>query len=970
MSASVVLLQTDLVDSTRLADRLGDAAMATVWTAHDRLARELLGAWNGHEIDRSDGFLTRFASVDDALGFALVFHHRLARFDEPLQMRVGIHAGALLTRENSTDEIARGARALEVGGLSIPIVSRVTDLAIGGQTLLTADARALLGATSHRVLSYGHWRLKGLEEPLELFEAGSADAPFTPPPDAPKAYCVVRRNDLWVPRRTVPHSLPAERNAFVGRTAALARLAQRLKDGARLISIVGPGGTGKTRLAQRFGWKWLGDFEGGVWFCDLSQATTLDGLLSAVAQGLDVPLGTLPPIEQLGAAIDGRGACLVILDNLEQVTEHAGETIGHWLDRAPGARYIVTTRSVLNVNGEEVLSLAQMLHDEGVTLFMQRAKAARHDFRLQADDAPRLQALIALLDGLPLAIELAAARVRIMGISTLVERMKERFRLLASQTGHIGRHATLRAAFDWSWDLLTPADRAALAQASVFEGGFGLAAFEAVIDLSAIDGAPEPLDVLQSLVDKSWIQQSTDVRFGLLQSVQEYASERLGNANSFRGAGDEGRLAAQRRHWRQHAIRDPASAVEQGATDLDNFTQACRRATAAGDTHSAAGALENAWQILKLCGPFKAILPLASGVAAMADLTPADRALVDYVTGSVLLIVGSGIDAERCFDAGLVRARDAQDAAREAMLLCQISELHVGAGRTADALGHLEAAMRLCERLGDSALRCVVLNALGNLHRGAGALEDARRSYESALRIARERHDLRWEGGLLGNLGNVNHALGRIAEAREYYEHALTLVHRTGDRRWEGNTQCNLGLLCSEQNEPAQARGFLELALTSARQLGHRKLEFTVLCNLGILVEAEMRLDEACDLYRSALAIAMAIDDRRLQGQCYGYLGLLQARLGQADAASAALDQACELLAAVADQWNLALVLCGVVEVAIAARRLDRADTALRQAQAAIDAINASDDSPPGLAVAQARLMVEAQAPGAGAAWG
>lgn len=960
MRAPVVLLQTDVVDSTRLTERLGDAAMCDVWTAHDQLIRERLRAWNGLEVDRSDGFLLRFESVAQASAFALDCHHRLALLDPPLTMRAGIHLGPVTARENTSDAMARGARQVEIGGLSIPITARVMGLASGGQTLLTSAARDALGPTAHRIVSHGHWRLKGIEAPLELFEVGDGHAPFASPVDAEKAYRVVRHNDLWLPRRQVAHSLPAERNAFVGRSDPLARLAAKLDGGARLVSIVGPGGTGKTRLAQRFGWKWLGDFAGGVWFCDLSQATTLDGVFNAVAQGLDVPLGSLPPVEQLGAAITGRGSCLIVLDNLEQVATLIGDAVGLWMDRAPQARFVTTTRTVLNVNGEEVVSLEPMPRHDGAALFVARARAAKQDFALSTDDSQLLDRLIALLDGLPLAIELAAARVRIMDIATLVDRMKERFRLLASKSGHVSRHATLRATFDWSWDLLDPIERAALAQSSVFEGGFDLAGFEEVFDRSGIDATIDAFDVLQSLVEKSWVRQSSSSRFDMLQSVQAYAGERLCEPGSFPGAGDDGRLAARRRHWELHARPLAAGNASASVADLDNFVQACRRATAAGDARCAAGALDNAWQLLKMTGPFRAILPLASRVSELPGLATADRALVEYVTGSALLIVGSRADAQRCFDAGLAAARDAGEAAREVMLLCQLSELHTAAGRTTTAEDSLAEAMRLCTGLGDAALECVVLNASGNLHLNAGSLEEALRYYTRALTIARERLDLRWEGGLLGNLGNVNHGLGRHDVARDHYEQALGLVHRTGDLRWEGNTRCNLGLLYSEMNDAERARTYLELALASARQLGHRKLEFTVLCNLGIVAESKMQQEDALAFYRNAHDIAVGLDDPRSEGQCLGYLGMLLTRLARFDEAEASLTRAIEFLTTVADHWHLALVLCGMVDLWVALSRVDEAHSALRRAEALIDPLGMSGDTAPVQAVQRAKAQLAA----------
>ncbi|MEO7009742.1 MAG: AAA family ATPase, partial [Caldimonas sp.] len=527
MSASLALLQTDVVDSTELCRRLGDAASSALWESHDRLARDLLRVWRGREVDKSDGFLMLFESAADGVGYALAYHRAVAALGLPLQARAGLHVGAVILRENAAEDIARGAKPVEVDGLAKPVTARIMALAQGGQTLLTAPAKEALGRTGWALQSHGHWRIKGLEEPIEVFEVADGDGPRAPPADAEKAYRVVRHADLWLPLREARHSLPAERDPFVGRSAALRELARRFDAGARLVSLLGIGGTGKTRLAQRFGWTELGDYAGGVWFCDLSPARDLDGIVHAVAQGLDVPLGSDDPLAQLGAALDRRGPCLVIVDNFEQVSAYAEATLGAWLGQAAQARFLVTTREVLGIAGEEAMALPPLAPPEGAALFLRRAAAAHSGFMPSAEDGAAIAPLVALLDGLPLAIELAAARVRIMPPRTLLARMRQRFELLAAPNRRLSRQATLRGAFDWSWELLLAPEKSALAQLSVFEGGFTLESAEAVLDLGDGATAASALAAVQSLVDKSFVRAVSDARFDLLWSVKEYAAEHL-----------------------------------------------------------------------------------------------------------------------------------------------------------------------------------------------------------------------------------------------------------------------------------------------------------------------------------------------------------------------------------------------------------------------------------------------------------
>ncbi|MEO7337445.1 MAG: hypothetical protein ABIV63_12770, partial [Caldimonas sp.] len=352
---------TDIVDSTRVTERLGNAEAARLWAEHDRIARDLLATFGGREIDKSDGLLLLFVEASDAVGFAAAYHRAVKSLSTPLMARAGVHVGQVILRENALTDVARGAKPVEVEGIAKSTAARIMSIANSGQTLLSAEAREELVGTPWHLQSHGHWRLKGLAALRELFEAGPAEAMCVPPSDNPKAYRVVRDGDLWLPVSEVRHSLPAERDAFIGRRDALDELAQQFEDGVRLVSVTGIGGAGKTRLVSRFAWTWLGDFPGGAWFCDLAQARSLDGVLAAVSQSLDVPLGRDDPATQLGNAIAARGACLVILDNFEQVAQHAEATLGHWLSRAREARFLVTTRNVLGLVGESVLPLPPLL---------------------------------------------------------------------------------------------------------------------------------------------------------------------------------------------------------------------------------------------------------------------------------------------------------------------------------------------------------------------------------------------------------------------------------------------------------------------------------------------------------------------------------------------------------------------------------------------------------------------------------
>jgi len=403
---------------------------------------------------------------------------------------------------------------------------------------------------------------------------------------------------------------------------------------------------------------------------------------------------------------------------------------------------------------------------------------------------------VKLLEGLPLAIELAAARVRVMPPRTLLSRMSERFKLLSSTGGRRDRQATLRSTFDWSWDLLSPPDKAALAQLSVFEGGFTMESAEAVLDLSGYEDAPWTVDAVQSLLDKSFVRQVSDGRFDMLVSVKEYAAEHLRAEGRFPGSGPSALAAAEARHSGYFARLGEKRAVERACVEIDNLVAACRRAAARGAAEESAGALEGAWAALRLRGPFSVGVELASAVSGTPSLGAAARAIAERVAGSALEASGRVAEARTHFEAALAFAREARDARCEARVLANLANLHTRSdGRVEEARAFHARALALARELGDQDLECNVLNGLGSLEQHLGRIEESRARWEAALALARRMGDRRLEGGLLGNLGGLHISEGRLDEARAHLEAGLVVARELGDRRFEGNARCNLGLL-------------------------------------------------------------------------------------------------------------------------------------------------------------------------------
>jgi predicted ATPase/class 3 adenylate cyclase len=990
MNEPVALLLTDLVDSAALAEQLGDTAMAAFWAAHDRQARDLLRRWRGREIDKSDGFLLVFGQAADALGYALAYHRALAGIEAQLRQdraaapaapaaagslclraRAGLHVGPLVLRENPAADVALGAKPFEADGLAKPVAARVMATALGGQTLLTAAACSALGgrpdnalgSVPQRVVSHGHWRLKGLPEPLELFEAGEAGAPFTPPPDAEKAYRVIAQGNLWLPARSLPRSLPAERDAFVGRAATLQVLARRFEAGARLVSLLGIGGGGKTRLAVRYGWLWLGDYPGGVWFCDLAQARSSEGLVSAVAQGLQVPLGQQDAVSHLGQVIAGRGACLVILDNFEQIARHAESTLGRWLDSAGQARFLVTSREVLGIAGEEALVLEPMPAPDAEELFLRRAAAVSRETSLAADERAAVAPLVRLLDGLPLAIELAAARARTLTPRALLARMSERFKLLASSGYRLDRQATLRAAFDWSWDLLAPAEKATLAQLSVFEGGFTLEAAAAVVDLAGLPGVPPAADLVHALVDKSFVRALAGERFDLLVSVQDYAAEHLQTEGRYAGSGPAARAAAQARHGAWFAAFGPRRAADHACADLDNLSAACRRAVARGDAEAAAGALEGAWAALFLRGPFKAGVELAEPVCALPGLQGRAAARAHAALGGALEASGQRAPAEHHYELALGHARAAADRQGEADVTVCLGTLHWRTGQPDRARTEHAHALQLARDSGNGSTECAALNGLGTVDFEQGLMDGARVHWEAALDLARRIGDFRWQGSLLGNLGSLCGNLGQVEQAATFCDEALGITRQLGDRMREGNQLSNLAMLLCLQGRLDAAAAAAEAALAVGRALAHALLECTALGNLALVHEQAGRPGPAQMHFEAALGLARQLGNQRVEGQYLGHLGLVQARQGRHDEAQECLARGEALLRAAGDGLSLAMLLCQAAECHWLVGKAEAASSARAESQALASQAGAAPQSELGSALVRLATLLGTDSP-------
>ncbi len=836
------LLLTDVVDSTKLSEELGDAAMAEVWNQHDRVARDLLPRWRGREIDKTDGMLLMFEQAADAVRYAHAYHQAIGALVHPIKARAGLHVGPVLLRENSAEDVLRGAKPLEVDGLAKPTAARIMSIARGGQTLLSADARIVLGADlAHEVAieSHGHWMIKGVSEPIEIFEAAPPGQDFEAPPDGDKVFRVVRSHDGWLPVKEIPNNLPHQVSRFIGREHELKEI-KSLLGSARLVTLLGMGGLGKTRLSLQAAAELIFRFPDGAWFLDLAPISDPQHALAEAAQVLGVREEPDRSLLQSVCAHLKDKRVLMIFDNCEHLIKPAAELANAVLKAAPHLRLAASSREALRIPGERAYpilplpvplagdSLESLLKSTAVRLFVDRVQALKPSYELTEAEAPAVAELVTRLEGIPLALELAAARARVLSVADINRRLKDRYKLLTGGS-HVlqERQQTLRALVDWSWDMLSEAERTLFNRLAPFKGGFSLEAVEAVCAGAPLD-ADDALDLLAQLVEKSLVTMSEDAlgtRYRMLETLREYACEKLEAAGetgtlgaahcqhyfSLAKQGRDGLRGPLQGEWLnrldqeqdnlREAIRfgladeghvDPIVAVKlavalQGFWILRGHTSEGRAAVA---KLLALPALQsNAWMHAHALY-LSAALAVSQGdhVAAQRDLQVClelrrslDNGYDVAATLSTLAIAklsaGDGEGARAADDEALTLFRQCPrplGLVGEAIVLLQLGQIAVWQGDDAAAAGHLSQALSLSRQVKHPETEAEVELTLGQLHCEAGDSPAAQAALARSLKICLAGADRRGAANALAWQGRIALAEGRLDQAKEHLADALS----------------------------------------------------------------------------------------------------------------------------------------------------------------------------------------------------
>lgn len=755
------------------------------------------------------------------------------------------------------------------------------------------------------------------------------------------------------------YALPS--GLFVGRKRQLAQVDAALAQGNAVAVLLGPGGAGKTRLAKHVGFQMRHMFPGGVRLCECHMARESASLLSVMARTLNISIAADDVVAHVGEVLERRGANLLILDNVEQVVADAAQLISSLRALAPLTRFIVTSRLRLPLAEVAHVEVASLELDSALALFEARSRMVNADFAIDDHDADLVAQLINSLDRLPLALELAASCTRSLTPSQIVHRLPNHFRLLRSRTqDRPSRHTSLKTVMDWSWELASPVERVALAQCSVFRGGFTMEAAEATLELGHFEEAWTD-DVIERLLDHSLIyrtdSQTDGSRFALYASVHAYVDEKLATPGAlpFGLSGPDAKQDAEARHCKHFAdlgsfevlrrlhLKDGAALRLRIAQERDNLEKAIASGLAHGHDALVASAWDAVfWGLYSLRGPFEFLAHRARQLAE--EMAPAHRAAVLMTLSHCLSRQGNNVEAGQVARQVLDLAPNSLDPYIQAKALSMLSRERLLTSANSDGIGLAIEAHKLF-------LQCdAFYEAHFEQYRVAINYYDAGRVPESEA-VCRELKQRLLDHQDLRNLAALNHLqhrmaheAGQLKEACQLLERSIELYADVGDHRNRALSLAQRAGLCSSRGEGQDDfLTWIEPALKLSEEIGSRLNMSICHIQLGTRYMELKQFSLACEHLERALHLSPT-DNNKGRFLLKMKLGWSLANLGEMTRAEQFLSEAEAGLAPFPG------FLCHLIiikhDVALINGDLPSAETALEQGWKVIEELGLEANSP------------------------
>jgi len=800
---TTTFLFTDLEGSTRLWEDAPER-MRPALARHDALARAAVERHGGTVVKMTgDGLHAAFADPVDAVSASVALQLELgdveAALGVPLRMRCGVHLGA--------DEY----RDRDFFGTAVNRAARIMSAAHGGQVLVSQAVaerveRRLAGGVTLRDL--GAVRLRDLASPERVFQVLH--------PRLRADFPALRSLEA------TPNNLPQQLTSFIGREDVLAQARDMLAR-TRFVTIVGTGGLGKTRLSLQLAADVLDDFPDGVWFVEL--APLRDGALAALAVasvlGVKEEPGK-PVVDALKAFVRER-RLLLVLDNCEHLLAACADLAQALLQAGTGLKVLATSREALHVRGEASLPIPALDAAHAARLFVDRASAIAPTFAADAASAPAIAEICRRLDGIPLALELAAARVRVLRVDDIAARLSERFTLLKSRDSTtLPRQHTLRALIDWSYELLDPDERGLFRRLAVFAGSFAVDAAEA-IDSGASAGADDVLDCLARLVEKSLVvHDAASGRYHLLETVRQYAQERLDGSPDGDGA--------RTRH-------------------LVYYVELAERARP-----ELFGPHQTKW-LERLDRERENLLAAHANAGRIADGASLGLRLVSglrfYWINRGLLRLGVRVTQEALARPGA----QARTAARS-LALFDAGQISIWGGAYAQGRPLLEESLAISRELDDGPRIAAALQPLSIAARGEGDNAMALRYAEEAVALARDQPDRHSLAAALNALAQAHRLSGNLVAADDLYGQMLELSREVGNPETIAIGLLNRAIVAIERSALDAAAGMLVEVLAIVDETGSQPVGQSLLEIAAGLVAAQSRYERGAWLYGAAEANA------------------------------------------------------------------------------------------------------------------